>query len=42
LDLAISQMKSVVDRTADKKAMREYNRLLTVKREQERLREQQS
>jgi hypothetical protein len=42
LDAAISQMKSVVDRTADKKAMREYNRLLTVKQDQERLREQQS
>jgi len=42
LDLAISQMKSVVDRTSDKKAMREYNRLLTVRQEQERLREQQS
>jgi hypothetical protein len=42
LDMAISQIKSVVDRTADKKAMREYNRLLTVKQEQERLREQQS
>jgi hypothetical protein len=42
LDMAISQMKSVVDRTADKKAMREYNRLLTVKQEQARLREQQS
>ena len=40
--MAISQMKSVVDRTADKKAMREYNRLLTVKQEQARLREQQS
>ena len=42
LDMAISQMKSVVDRTADKKAMREYNRLLTVKQEQERLKAQQS
>jgi hypothetical protein len=42
LDMAISQMKSVVDRTAEKKAMREYNRLLMVKKEQERLREQQS
>jgi len=42
LDMAISQMKSVVDRAADKNAMREYNRLLTVKQEQERLREQQS
>jgi hypothetical protein len=42
LEAAISQMKSVVDRTADKKAMREYNRLLTVKQEQERLKEQQS
>jgi hypothetical protein len=42
VDMAIDQMRSVVDRTADKKAMREYNRLLTVKREQERLREQQS
>jgi hypothetical protein len=41
LDMAISQMKSVVDRTADKKAMREYSRLLTVKQEQERLKEQQ-
>jgi len=41
LDLAISQMKGVVDRTSDKKAMREYNRLLTVRQEQERLREQQ-
>ena len=40
LDMAISQMRSVVDHTADKKAMREYNRLLTVKQEQERLREQ--
>ncbi len=42
LDMAISQMKSVVDRTAEKKAMREYNRLLTVKQEQERLKAQQS
>jgi hypothetical protein len=42
LDMAINQMKSVVDRTADKKTMREYNRLLTVRQEQERLREQQS
>jgi hypothetical protein len=42
LDMAISQMKNVVDRTTDKKAMREYNRLLRVKQEQERLREQQS
>jgi hypothetical protein len=42
LDMAITQMKRVVDRTADTKAMREYNRLLTVKQEQERLREQQS
>ena len=41
LDMAIEQMKSVVDRTADKKAMREYNRLLTVRKEQERLRAQQ-
>jgi hypothetical protein len=42
VDMAIEQMKAVVDRTADKKAMREYNRLLTVKKEQERLRQQQS
>jgi hypothetical protein len=42
LDMAIKQMRSVVDRTSDKKAMREYNRLLTVRQEQERLREQQS
>ncbi|UCF98530.1 MAG: hypothetical protein JSV89_03105 [Spirochaetaceae bacterium] len=42
LDTAIEQMKDVVELTADKKAMREYNRLLTVKQEQERLREQQS
>ena len=41
LDLAITQMKSVVDRTPDKKAMREYSRLLTVKQEQERLKAQQ-
>jgi len=41
LDAAIGQMKTVVDATADSKAMREYNRLLTVKHEQERLREQQ-
>jgi hypothetical protein len=42
LDLAIELMKNVVDATADKKAMREYNRLLTVRQEQERLQEQQS
>jgi len=41
LDAAIEQMKIVVDATADNRAMREYNRLLTVKQEQERLREQQ-
>jgi len=41
LDAAIQQMRIVVDATADNKAMREYNRLLTVKQEQERLREQQ-
>jgi hypothetical protein len=41
LDTAIEQMKIVVDATADSKAMREYNRLLTLKQEQERLREQQ-
>jgi hypothetical protein len=41
LDTAIEQMKNVVDATADSKAMREYNRLLTVKQEQGRLREQQ-
>ena len=41
VDMAIDQMRAVVDRTADKKAMREYNRLLTVKQERERLIEQQ-
>jgi uncharacterized protein YceK len=41
LDMAISQMKSVVDRTGDKKSMREYSRLLAVKQDQERLKEQQ-
>jgi hypothetical protein len=41
LNMAVSQMKSVVDRTADKKAIREYNRLLRVEQEQERLKEQQ-
>jgi hypothetical protein len=41
LDMAITQMKSVVDRSADKKAMREYSRLLTVRQEQERLKAQQ-
>jgi hypothetical protein len=41
VDMAVSQMKSVVDRTADPKAMREYNRLLAVKQEQERVKEQQ-
>jgi hypothetical protein len=42
LDMAIDLMKNVVDATADSKAMREYNRLLTVRQEQERLRQQQS
>ncbi|MBN2553635.1 MAG: hypothetical protein JXB06_12740 [Spirochaetales bacterium] len=41
LDMAISQMKSVVERTADKKAIREYHRLLGAKQDQERLRQQQ-
>lgn len=41
LDAAIEQMKIVVDATADNRAMREYNRLLTEKQEQERLRKQQ-
>jgi hypothetical protein len=42
IDMAIDQMKDVVDRTAERKAMREYNRLLNVRQEQQRLQEQQS
>lgn len=40
LDRAVEMMKAVVDVTTDKKVMREYNRLLKVKKEQERLQEQ--
>ena len=41
IEAAIAQMKSVAESTADKRAMREYRRLLEVEQEQERLREQQ-
>ena len=40
LDTAIAQMKEVARRTGEKKAMREYNRLLETQREQQRLQEQ--
>jgi len=40
LDMAIEQMKEVARRTGEKKAMREYNRLLETRREQQRLQEQ--
>lgn len=40
IDAAVSLMKEVVDRYPEKKIIREYNRLLGVREEQERLAEQ--
>jgi len=40
LEAAIEQMKEVARRTGEQKAMREYNRLLETRREQQRLQEQ--
>ncbi len=41
IEEAIAQMKQVVQATGERRAVREYDRLLQVRREQERLKEQQ-